>query len=194
MPTIQSTENTMHSWFALRIRSRWENATSELLQGKGLETLLPTYTIKRRWSDRYKVVEAPLFPGYVFCRFDIHNRLPVMITPGVISVVGRGKTPIAVDETEIQAIQAAIHSGIHIEPWPYLEIGNRVRIKGDVLDGMEGILTSIKGNHRVVISVTLLQRSVALEIDRARVLPILSHPESPARRPVMRPTLGEVSA
>jgi transcription antitermination factor NusG len=159
-------------WFALQIRSRWEGTTAALLRGKGLETLLPTYTTKRKWSDRFKVVEAPLFPGYVFCRFDVHNRLPVLITPGVISVVGRGKTPIAVDEKEILSIQATIGSGIHLEPWPYLEIGERVRVKDDVLDGMEGILTNFKGSDRVVISVTLLRRSVALEIDRSRISPL----------------------
>jgi transcription antitermination factor NusG len=160
------------SWFALQVRSRWESTAADFLRGKGLEALLPTYTTRRKWSDRVKLVESPLFPGYVFCRFDVHNRLPVLITPGVISVVGRGKTPVAVDETEIQSIQAAIGSGIHLEPWPYLEIGERVRIKHDVLDGMEGILTSLKGSHRVIISVTLLRRSVALEIDRSRVTPL----------------------
>jgi transcription antitermination factor NusG len=156
-------------WFALQIRSRWEGTTAGLLRAKGLETLLPTYTTKRRWSDRFKVVESPLFPGYVFCRFDVHNRLPVLITPGVISVVGRGKTPVAVDDAEILSIQTALGSGLHIEPWPYVEIGERVRINDDVLDGMEGILTSFKGSQRVVISVTLLRRSVALEIDRSRI-------------------------
>jgi transcription antitermination factor NusG len=159
-------------WFALQIRSRWEGTTAELLRGKGLETLLPTYTTKRKWSDRLKVVESPLFPGYVFCRFDVHNRLPVLITPGVISVVGRGKTPIAVDDTEILSIQVAIECGIQMEPWPYAEIGERVRIKDDVFDGMEGILTNFKGSRRVVISVTLLRRSVALEIDRSRITPL----------------------
>ncbi len=167
-------------WFALQIRSRWEGTTAALLRGKGLETLLPTYTTKRKWSDRFKVVEAPLFPGYVFCRFDVHNRLPVLITPGVISVVGRGKTPIAVDEKEILSIQAAIGSGIHLEPWPYLEIGERVRVKDDVLDGMEGILTNFKGSDRVVISVTLLRRSVALEIDRSRISPLGAPRTAPA--------------
>jgi transcription antitermination factor NusG len=105
----------------------------------------------------------------VFCSFDVHNRLPVLITPGVISVVGRGKTPVPIDDAEILSLQAAIGSGLHIEPWPYIEIGERVRIKDDGLDGMEGILTSFKGNQRVVISVTLLRRSVALEIDRSRI-------------------------
>lgn len=160
------------SWFALQIRSRWECNTAELLRGKGLEAFLPTYTTKRKWSDRLKVVESPLFPGYVFCRFDVHNRLPVLITPGVISVVGRGKTPVPVDDAEIHSIRAAIGSGIQIEPWPYVEIGERVRIKDDVLDGMEGILASLRGNHRVIISVTLLRRSVALEIDRSRITPL----------------------
>ncbi len=160
------------NWFALQTRSRWEATTAELLRGKGLETLLPTYTSKRKWSDRLKVVESPLFPGYVFCRFNVHNRLPVLITPGVISVVGRGKTPVAVEDSEIFSIQAAIGSGMQLEPWPYVEIGERVRIKDDVLDGMEGILTNFKGSQRVVISVTLLRRSVALEIDRSRITPL----------------------
>jgi len=83
--------------------------------------------------------------------------------------VGRGKTPVPIDDAEILSLQAAIGSGLHIEPWPYIEIGERVRIKDDGLDGMEGILTSFKGNQRVVISVTLLRRSVALEIDRSRI-------------------------
>jgi len=168
----QATTSTHLNWFALQIRTRWEATTAGLLQSKGLETFLPTYATKRKWSDRVKVVDSPLFPGYVFCRFDVHNRLPVLITPGVLSVVGRGKTPIPVDEREILSIQAAVGSGIRLEPWPYVEIGERVRIQDDVFDGMEGILTSIKGTDRVVISVTLLRRSVALEIDRSRIVPL----------------------
>lgn len=185
----QDTPGRNLNWFALQIRSRWEATTADLLRGKGLQTLLPTYTTKRKWSDRMKVVESPLFPGYVFCRFDVHNRLPVLVTPGVIAVVGLGKTPIAVDDAEILAIQAAMKSGIHLEPWPYVEIGERVRIKDDVLDGMEGILTSFKGSHRVVINVTLLRRSVALEIDRARITPLGSPRTEPARVAVEAPEL-----
>ena len=113
------------SWFALQTRSRWESAAAGLLRNKGLETLLPTYRTKRRWSDRFKVVEAPLFPGYVFCPIDVHNRLPVFITPGVISVVGRAKTPVAVDDAEMPQIKTAVRSGIQMEPWPYVEIGER---------------------------------------------------------------------
>jgi len=85
-----------------------------------------------------------------------------------------------VDDKEILSIQAAIGSGIHMEPWPYLEIGERVRVKDDVLDGMEGILTNFKGSDRVIISVTLLRRSVALEIDRSRISPLGSPRTGPA--------------
>jgi len=181
-------------WFALQVRSKWEGATAGLLRGKGLETLLPTYTSKRKWSDRFKIVESPLFPGYVFCRFDVHNRLPVLITPGVISVVGRGKTPIAVDDTEILSVQAAIRAGVHMEPWPYVQIGERVRVKDDVLGGMEGILTSFKGSHRVIISVSLLRRSVALEIDRSRITPLGFPRKAAVGSTAELPALEEVTA
>jgi transcription antitermination factor NusG len=157
------------SWFALQVRTRWENSTALLLAGKGYQTLLPTYQVKRHWGRRIKQVDAPLFPGYVFCRFDAQKRLPIVITPGVIAVVGRGRLPIPVDETEISAIQTVVSSGYQAEPWPYLEVGQRVRIDSDALEGLEGILINFKGNDRIVVSVSLLRRSVALEIDRSCV-------------------------
>jgi transcription antitermination factor NusG len=167
-------------WFALQVRSRWESSTTMLLSAKGYETLLPLYRRKKR--GRLSGVSAPLFPGYVFCRFDAHKRLPVLVTPGVITVVRRGRVPLPVDNGEIAAIQAIVSSGLHAEPCPYLELGQRVRIEGDALEGLEGILTDFRGNHRVVLSVTLLRRSIALEIDRSCVRPI-----SPARTPVLGP-------
>lgn len=187
----QAKSSNAISWFALQIRSRWENSTAELLRSKGVETLLPTYTTRRKWSDRIKLVESPLFPGYLFCRFNVNNRLPVLVTPGVLSIVGRGKTPMPVEDAEIESIQAALGSGVHIEPWPYVEIGQRVRVRQDVLDGLEGILTSFKGSHRVIISVTLLRRSVALEIDRERIVPIAVEPVRATKKPVVElATLG----
>jgi transcription antitermination factor NusG len=159
-------------WYALQVRTRWESSTSVLLSGKGYETLLPTHKTRRYWSGKSRVVSAPLFPGYVFCRFDVQKRLPILVTPGVIAVVGRGKVPVAVDEGEIAAIQRVVSNGIHAEPWPFLELGQRVRIESEPLRGMAGILVSFKGNHRVVLSVSLLRRSVALEIDRSCVRPI----------------------
>ncbi len=139
------------------------------LEAQGFECFLPKYKSLREWSDRKKEVEQPLFPGYVFCRFEYSQRRPIVITPGVLQVVGCGRTPTPVEEREIEAIQFAIASEVPSQPWPYLAIGERVRIHTGRLSGLEGILVNFKGNHRVVLSVSLLQRSVALEVDLAWV-------------------------
>jgi len=167
-----NTELQSENWFAIQVRTRWEQSIADLLSGKGYETLLPTFQAERRWNGRIKKTIAPLFPGYVFCRFDASKRLPILVTPGVICVVGRGRIPIPVEPSEMDAIHALVRSGIHIEPWPYLELGQRVRIESEALQGVEGILIGIKGNHRIVMSVSLLRRSVAMEIDRSRVKPV----------------------
>lgn len=159
-------------WFAVQVRTRWEASTAVLLGGKGYDTFLPTYKAKKRWGGRVKELSAPLFPGYVFCKFDAQRRLPVLVTPGVIAIVGRGKVPTAVDDNEISAIQAVVSSGVRAEPWPYLEIGQQVRVETEPLQGLQGLLLSFKGGSRVVVSVSLLCRSVALEIDRSCVTPI----------------------
>ncbi|HTQ58893.1 MAG TPA: transcription termination/antitermination NusG family protein [Candidatus Solibacter sp.] len=159
-------------WFAVQVRRRWESSTALLLSGKGYQTLLPTYKERKRWNGRLREVNAPLFPGYVFCQFDTQRRLPILVTPGVIAVVSQGKVPLPVDDAEIAAIRTLVSSGVPVEPWPFLEIGQKVRIESDALLGLEGILVQFKGNHRVVLSVSLLRRSVALEIDRASVRPL----------------------
>lgn len=170
------------SWFALNTKSRYEDYVAKQLCAKGYEILLPTYRCRRRWSDRIRNVELPLFPGYLFCRFDANDRLPILITPGMIQVVGFGKTPVPVEDAEIVAIQRAISSGLTHEPWPYLQIGEKVRVECGALRGVEGILLSIKGGHRLVLSVTLLQRSVAVEINSAWVAPV-SQQDSSSRGP-----------
>jgi transcription antitermination factor NusG len=169
-------------WFALQVRTRWENSTAVLLSGKGYQTLLPTYRTKKRWNGKVKQMSAPLFPGYVFCQFDALKRLPILVTPGVISVVGRGRVPFPVHEGEIAAIRTIVASGFQAEPWPYLEVGQKIRIDGQSLNGLEGILIQFKGNNRIVVSVSLLRRSVALEIDRDCVRPV-----SPAKVAVLNP-------
>jgi transcription antitermination factor NusG len=170
------------SWFAIQVRTRWEGSTALLLSGKGYRTLLPTYKTKKRWNGRLREVNAALFPGYVFCQFDAQKRLPILVTPGVISVVGSGRIPLPVADAEIAAIQTVVSSGLRAEPWPYLELGQRVRIEGDALEGLEGILINFKGNHRLVVSVSLLRRSVALEVDRSCVRSI-----GPGRSKVLEP-------
>jgi len=152
-------------WFALQVRSRKERLVESQLQGQGYECLLPLYKSSRKWSDRVKEVEQPLFPGYLFCRFDFQNRRPLILTSGVLQIVGIGKTATPIADAEIAAVQLAQASGLPSQPWPYIEVGERVRVNYGTLHGLEGILINFKGNHRVVLSVTLLQRSLAMEVD-----------------------------
>ncbi len=158
-------------WFALRVRSRHENTVATILSGKGYEWFVPLYKSRRLWSDRIKEIQMSLFPGYVFCRFDLQQRFPILTTPGVVSVVGIGKCPIPIDDAEIAAIQAAVRSGLPSRPWPFLQTGQRVRVEYGPLCGLEGILLYVKGQRRLVLSVSLLQRSVAVEVDDAWVVP-----------------------
>jgi transcription antitermination factor NusG len=96
-------------WFALRLRSNFEKTTAQLLEYRGYEVFLPTYRTRRRWSDRVKEIEAPFFAGYLFCRIDISHRLPVLTTPGVVGIVGRGKVPEPVGDHEITAVRAIVN-------------------------------------------------------------------------------------
>ena len=160
------------SWFALQVRSRREPAVAAQLLEQGYECFLPLYKSVRRWSDRMKEIEQPLFPGYLFSRFDYQNCRSLLMTPGVQQVLGNGRSPIPVEERELQSIRQALSSGLPNQPWPYLQVGERVRVNYGSFNNLEGILIHFKGSHRVVLSVTLLQRSVAMEIDLAWVTPV----------------------
>jgi transcription antitermination factor NusG len=163
----------VNPWYAIRVRSRFETTTSNILRDKGFEQFLPLYRSQRRWSDRVKELDVPLFPGYVFCRFDASSPLRVLTTPGVVHVISAGKIPIPVDECEIAALQEICRSGLPVQPWPYLEVGRRVLIERGPLAGAEGVVIEMKGRCRLVASITMLQRSVAAEIDRDWIRPLL---------------------
>jgi transcription antitermination factor NusG len=145
------------------------------LARKGLAGFLPLYRSRRRWSDRIKELELPLFPGYVFCWFAYGERLKVLKTPGVTSLVRFGKTVIPVPDQEIQNLKILVSSGLPVSPWPVLQVGQRIHIVHGPLSGVDGILLRIKDSWRVVVSVSLLSRSVAVEIDRAIVAPSANH-------------------
>jgi transcription antitermination factor NusG len=162
-------------WYALQVRPRFEKMVASALVSKGYEGFLPLYRHRSRWSDRIKEVQLPLFPGYLFCRFDINRRLPILVTPGVIQIVGIGKAPHPVDEGEIAALQTIVVSGLQAEPQSYLNIGEKVRIEIGPLAGVEGILVAMKGGSRLVVSVSLLQRSVSVEVKESWVVPVDSN-------------------
>jgi len=159
------------SWFAVRVKSRCEKMVSEALRQKGFDEFLPMYWSRRRWSDRVKVIQLPLFSGYLFCRFSAFDRVPILSTPGVVLIVGQGRTPQPIDADEVNAIRVAVNSGNRVEPWPQLEVGRTVRIEEGSLRGLEGVLLRFKGTNQLILGVQLLQRAVAVEVPDAWVVP-----------------------
>lgn len=160
------------SWYALLVRCHAEKNVSNMLAALGIEQYLPLYHKVTTWSDRVKRVELPLFPGYVFCRVDIPRRRPVVTVPGVLSIVGFGSTFVPIPEEQISAVREIVRSGLRSGPWPFLQEGQRIRVTAGALEGLEGILVKSKDEYRVVVSVSLLQRSVAVEIERDWVQPL----------------------
>lgn len=135
------------------------------LKATGFEEFLPLYSVRRRWSDRVKVVELPLFDGYVFCRIDERHLVPVLGAPGVVHVVSFDGKPAPIPEEEIEAVRRLVASKLPASPCPYLKEGAAVRIRSGPMKGVEGRLIQIKNRYRLVLSVHMLQRSVEVEID-----------------------------
>jgi hypothetical protein len=125
--------DTRLNWYALRVKPRCEKAVADALAGKGYEEFLPLHRERRRWSDRVVSTELPLFPGYLFCRFDAQQRLPIVTTPGVMLVVSAAKVPQPVDDEEIASLRILVASQLQLQPWPYLHVGQRIQIVGDDL-------------------------------------------------------------
>jgi transcriptional antiterminator NusG len=160
-------------WYAIRLRSNFERCASQILEEKGFPTFLPTYRTRRTWSDRTKEIDVPLFTGYTFCKFDPLSRLPILTTPGVVSILESPSGPIPVEESEIEAVRTLLRSGLPVGPWPFLVEGQRVLVERGPLTGAEGLIVSLKNKYRLVVSLSLLQRSVSVEIDRECVRPLL---------------------
>lgn len=183
-------EDRILPWFAVRVRSRYEATTSAHLRGRGLEEFLPIYQAQRQWSDRVKVVNQPVFPGYVFCRLNPQDRLPVLSAPGVVGIVGFGDGPTPVPEKQIDDVRKLVESGLLLTPLPFLEVGQRVLVERGPLAGVEGIVEAKRGRYRLIVSIDLLQRSVATEIDRIWVRPLKMSPapdsEEKSARGVLR--------
>ena len=159
-------------WYALYVRSRHEKTVESSLRGKGYSAFSPFYRTKRKRVDRITEIEVALFPGYVFCQFDSKKRLPILMTPGVVGVVGRGNRPDPVDETEIASIRTVALAGRPVQPWPFLRLGQRVRLQSGPLTGVEGIFLSVKDECHLILSITLLQRAVSVVIANDAVAPL----------------------
>lgn len=160
-------------WFAIQVRPRYEFLVACILRSKGFEEFMPSYKSKRQWSDRKKQIELPLFPGYVFCRFNAQIRVPIVTTPGFLRVVS---PHIPIPDSEIEAIQAVVASGVPASPCSYIKVGSQVQLIGGPLAGIQGVLVSYRNQHRLVLSVTLVQSSISVEVDYTDVRPIVENP------------------
>ena len=168
-------ESMMNHWFAVQVRPQSERMVSLILRQKGYEEFIPsspTTTVERRQLLR------PLFPGYVFCKVTTSARGPIVTTPGVVRILGAGATPTPVPEYEIDSLRRLVSSGLPVEAWPRLEPGESVELVGGPLHGCRGIVKTWKSERRLIVSITILQRAVSVEIT----------PESVHRAPAGRET------
>lgn len=152
-------------WYAVYTRSRHEKKVAGGLKDKDIEVFLPLRSVINRWKDRRKEVQLPLFSGYVFVRILPEQKIPVLQTAGVVTLVGNGSDPIPIPEEQIESIQKLVNSGIRYDPYPYLKEGMRVFIKRGPLKGMEGVLIEKRKKHLLVLSVDLIQQSAVLQVD-----------------------------
>lgn len=153
------------NWYALFTRHQHEKFVALALSNKNHEVFLPLTPSVRRWQDRDKQLWLPLFPGYVFIREGLDRQLQILTTPGVLHIVGWGGRPAIVPQAQLDAVRRILASHIRAETHPYLRCGDRVRVMTGPLLGLEGILTRKKGVDRLVISLEMLGRSAAVEID-----------------------------
>jgi transcriptional antiterminator RfaH len=170
------------SWYALTVKPRHEKTVAGLLAAKGLESYAPLYREQKRWSDRIKTVERAMFPSYVFCRFGFDDRLQVLGTYFVGSIVGFGGKPTPVREAEIRAIKTILASDLPVSPSPALP-GQRVLIFGGPLAGLTGTLAREKTGDRVIVGIEAIHRAVAVEVDRDLIEVIVAETGRQSARP-----------
>jgi transcription antitermination factor NusG len=162
-------------WYAAYTSANHEKTVAEQLVVREVEHFLPLYDSVRRWKDRRVKLQLPLFPGYVFVRLALRDRLGVQQIPGVARLVGFNGLPASLPNEEIEALRSALVRGVSAEPHPFLTSGRRVRIEAGPLEGREGILIRRKGAFRVVLSIDLIQRSIMVDVDIAAIGPIVQH-------------------
>lgn len=162
-------EHCEAKWYVAYTSANHEKRVAEQLGARAIEHFLPSYASVRRWKDRRVTLQLPLFPGYVFVRMELRNRLQILQIPSVARLVGFGGVPTPLPPDEIDLLRAGLDNGVRAEPHPYLNVGRRARIQHGPLAGLEGILMRWKGSWRVVLSLELIQRSVAVEVDASNL-------------------------
>jgi transcription antitermination factor NusG len=171
VPPTTTQDHESLNWFAIYVQARHEKVVASTLRTKGFDICLPLSKTQRKWSDRRKEVEEPIFPGYVFCEFDSEVRTPILRTAGVVQILGVGKQVTPLETIELNALKALERAQTPVEPWPFINKGQWVRVEAGPLAGLSGVVAECKSGLRVVVSISLLQRSVAVEVNRSQVHP-----------------------
>ena len=164
-------------WYALQVRPKWEQRVARVLSLKGYTVFAPTFTIRKPGRPRGSDTTAPIFPAYVLCRYEATVAHRMVDSPCVIRLVGYGHTPTPVDDREMASLQLLYASGLPSYPWQYYRRGQRIRVTSGALAGVEGYFVRIKGTDRVIVNLTILQRSIMVEFDGAMVEALPSVPE-----------------
>lgn len=171
-----SSSPDLSRWYAAYTYPRHEKVIAEQLESKGVESFLPTSMIASRWKDRTVRIPFPLFPSYVFARVELARRVAVLTIPGVIRILSANGAPIAIPDSEIETVRRCIGEGAKLEAHPFVISGMRVRVRSGPFSGLEGIVTEGNGQYKVVVSITAIHQSIALELDRECLEPIPSSP------------------
>jgi len=165
--TERSMESSQPQWYALYTSARHEKSVAQQIERRRVACFLPLYRSVRRWKDRRKELELALFPGYVFVHMPLSNKLRVLEVPGVVRFVSFDGRPAALPAEEIEALRSRLSGSAKVEPHPYLRAGRRVRVHSGPFQGLEGIILRRKDRCRMIFSIDLIQRSLAIEIDEA---------------------------
>ena len=170
-----SSESAVYSqprWYAAYTNANHEKSVAAQFSVRAVEHFLPQYESLRRWKDRQKKLQLPLFPGYVFVKLALRDRLQVIQVPGVVRLVGFGEQPVPLADAEVEGLREALAGGLCAEPHRFLKTGQRVRIVSGPLAGREGILKRWKGDMRVLLSIELIQRSILIDVDASALVPL----------------------
>ena len=176
---IATAENqiaTSAQWYAGYTAARHEKRIAEHFVQRGIEHFLPLYETIHRWNNGRHRVQLPLFPGYIFVRIAVREKLRVLEVPGFVRLVGFNGLPCALPESDINRMMEALSKGVLAEPYPYLTVGTRVEIRNGPLKGMTGILVRRRNKYRVGISVDLIMRSMIVEVEAGDVIPRTTFP------------------
>lgn len=167
-----SFENLDKRWVCVQVKSGGEFRSALGLQERGYESFVPVFEEKRLWSDRVRIIQVPLFTGYVFLRFNAASSWPAVTAPGVLRFVGTGKTPTPIEDLEIEALQITSRTGLLCGPCAFLEVGQEVEVRMGPFISLRGKIVRFKNKQRLILSINLIQKSVFVEVDGHEVVPL----------------------